>query len=57
MFGQAFLLIKVVVDPESNSTLSNFLDLTAEMASATIMVIGVRFVDTGFLGLSFLFYL
>ncbi len=43
----------MVVDPESNySTFTNFLDLTAEMVSTTIMVTGVRFVGTDFLGLS-----
>ncbi len=47
--GRHFLLIKVVVDPESNSNFSNFLDLTAEMVSTTIMVTGVRFVGTDFL--------
>ncbi len=42
-------MIKVVVDPESSSTFSNFWDLTAEMVSTTMIVTGVRFVGTDFL--------
>ena len=48
-----FLLIKVIVGPESNRTLSNFLDLIAEIVSTTMIVTGVRFVGTDFLVLSF----
>ena len=47
--GKHVLLIKVVVDPESNSPLSNFLDQTAEMVSTTMIATGVRFVGTDFL--------
>jgi len=41
------LLIKVVVGPESNMTFSNLLDLTADIVSTTIIVIGARLVLLG----------
>ena len=47
-----FSLSNVVVDPESNTTLSKFLDLTEEIVSTTMIVTGVRFVGTDFLSLS-----
>ena len=50
--GKHFLLVKVVVDPESNSSLGNYLDLTAEIVSTTMIVTGVRFVGTDFLDFS-----
>ena len=40
--GKHLLLIKVVVEPESNQTFSNLLNLTVEIVSTTIVVIGVR---------------
>ena len=46
----------MVVDPESKSTLSDFLDLIAEIVFRTIIVTGVRLEDTGFIGLV-LFYI
>jgi hypothetical protein len=39
--GKHFLLIIVIVDPESNKTFSKMLDLTEEMVSATIIVTDV----------------
>ncbi len=42
--GKHFLLINVVVEPESNRTFSNLLDLAADIVSTTIIVIGVRLV-------------
>ena len=39
-----FLLINVVVEPESNRTFSNLLDLIADIVSTTIIVIGARLV-------------
>ena len=42
-----FLLIKVVVEPESNKTFSNLFDLTADIVSTTIIVIGARSVFLG----------
>jgi hypothetical protein len=40
--GKHFLLIMVMVDPESNKTFNSLLDLTADIVSTTIIVIGVR---------------
>jgi hypothetical protein len=40
-------LINVVVEPESNRTFSNLLDLTADIVSTTIIVIGARLVRLG----------
>ena len=45
--GKHFLLIKVMVEPESNRTFSNLLDLTADIVSTTIIVIGARLVLLG----------
>jgi hypothetical protein len=42
--GKHFLLINVMVEPESNRTFSNLLDLTADIVSTTIIVIGARLV-------------
>ena len=42
--GKHFLLIKVMVEPESSKTFSNLLDLTAAIISITIIVIGARLV-------------
>jgi hypothetical protein len=39
--GRHFLLIMVVVEPESNKTFSKILDSTEEMASTTMIVTGV----------------
>jgi hypothetical protein len=39
--GRHFLLIIVVVEPESNKTFSKFLDFTEEMVSTTMIVTGV----------------
>ena len=49
-----FLLIIVIVDPESSNTFSKTLDLTEEMVSTTMMVSGVRLfvLGTAFVGLS-----
>ncbi len=41
VLGYAFLLIIVIVDPESNKTLSTVLDLTKEMVPVTIIVTDV----------------
>jgi hypothetical protein len=38
-----FPLINVVVDPESNNTLSRVLDLTEGMVSTTMIITCVRF--------------
>jgi len=46
--GKHFLLIIVAVDPESSNTFSKILDLTEEMVSTTIMVTGVRLLETFF---------
>ena len=46
-FGKHFLLINVMVEPESNRTFSNLLDLTADIVSTTIIVIGARLVQLG----------
>jgi hypothetical protein len=45
--GKHVLLIKVVVEPEFNKTFSNHLDLTADIVSTTIIVIGARLVLLG----------
>ncbi len=45
--GRHFLLIKVVIEPESNKTFNNLLDLTAEIVFTTIIVIGARLVLLG----------
>jgi hypothetical protein len=45
--GKHFLLIKVMVEPESSETFSNLLDLTAAIVSTTIIVIGARLVLLG----------
>ncbi len=44
--------MNVVVDPESNNTLSRVFDQTEEMVSTTIIITGVGFWGTVFLGLS-----
>jgi hypothetical protein len=43
------------VDPDSNKTFSNLLDLTAPMLSTTMMVTGVKFLFGGLSGILFLF--
>jgi hypothetical protein len=45
--GKHFLLINVMVEPESNRSFSNLLDLTADIVSTTIIVIGARLVRLG----------
>ena len=40
------------MDPESHKIFSNLLDPTEEMVSTTMLVTGVRFLETFFLGLS-----
>ncbi len=50
--GKHFLLTRVVVDPESHKIFSNLLHLTEEMVSTTMIITGVRFWETFFLGLS-----
>ena len=52
--GKHFLLIIVVVDPESSNTFSKILvlDLTEEMVSTNMIVTGVRLVETVFVVLS-----
>ena len=42
--GKHFLLIKVVVEPESNKNSNNLLDLIADIVSTTIIIIGARLV-------------
>jgi hypothetical protein len=42
IFGKHFLLITVMVDPESSKTFNSLFDLTADIVSITIIVIGVR---------------
>ena len=51
--GEHFLLIIVIVVPESNNIFSKILDLTEEMVSTTMMVTGVRLSGTAFIGFSF----
>ncbi len=41
--GKHFLIINVVVDPESNKTFRRVLNLTEEMVSTAILFTGVRF--------------
>jgi hypothetical protein len=38
-----FLLIMVVVEPESSKTFNNILDFTEKIVSTTIIVTGVRY--------------
>ncbi len=47
--GRHLRLIKVAVDPGSNSTFSKVQDLTAEMVSTTIILVGVTRVLLGIL--------
>jgi hypothetical protein len=49
--GKHLLLMKVVVDPESNNTLKRALGLTEEMVSTTMIVTNMRFVSNNFLNL------
>ena len=41
--GRHFLLIMVVVEPESSKTLNKILDFTEEIVSTTMIVTGVRY--------------
>jgi hypothetical protein len=45
--GKHLLLIKVAVEPESNKTFNNLLDLIVPMVSTTMMVTGVKFLLCG----------
>ncbi len=40
--GRPFLLIMVVVEPESSKTFNKILDFTEEIVSTTMIVTGVR---------------
>ena len=40
--GRHFLLIMVVVEPESSKTFNKILDFTEEIVSTTMIVTGVR---------------
>ena len=48
--GRNFLLIIVVVEPESSKTFNKILDFTEEIVSTTMIVTGVRCFFSSFIG-------